>query len=263
MMRMLAGLFVAFSVLGSSAIADDNRLRAAVASAERPAAEQARDAHRNPYETLRFFAIEADQAVVELFPGNGWYTAILLPYLAAEGRFVAAHFSLERDPLPPFYERVLGGYRERFPEAEIAPFNPPQQAAAVEPGEADLVLTFRNVHSWLRDGQLDDVFAAAHTMLREGGTFGVVGHRLPEDRHQDPEAASGYVKESVVIAAAEAAGFRLAGRSEINANPKDTADHPDGVWMLPPQSRVAEDHDAERYAAIGESDRFTLKFVKD
>ena len=238
-------------------------LQGAVESESRPAEERARDVYRNPYETLRFFGIEPDQTVVELFPGNGWYSAILKPYLAEQGRFVAAHFSLEREPLPPFYERVLAGYQERFPGAETVPFNPPQQAEAVAPGEADLVLTFRNIHSWLRDGQLDDVFAAAHSMLREGGVFGVVGHRLPEDREQDPEAATGYVKESVVIAAAEAAGFRLAEKSEINANPKDTADHPGGVWMLPPQSRVPDDADAQHYAAIGESDRFTLKFVRD
>ncbi|MCK8515361.1 methyltransferase [Methylonatrum kenyense] len=262
---MFLKIFVAIlAILPLTGVAGaDDALRSAVNNDARPAEERARDVYRNPYETLRFFGIEADQTVVELFPGNGWYTAILKPYLAEHGRFVAAHFSLQRDPLPPFYERVLDGYKERFPDAEIAPFNPPEQAEAVALGEADRVLTFRNIHSWLRDGQLDDVFAAAHTMLRPGGVFGVVGHRLPEDCEQDPEAASGYVKESLVIATAEAAGFRLAERSEINANPEDTADHPDGVWMLPPQSRVPDDADADHFAAIGESDRFTLKFVRD
>ncbi len=247
----------------TSVAASKSPLQAAVDNEARPAEEAARDVYRNPYETLKFFGLEADQTVVELFPGNGWYTAILAPYLAAEGRFVAAHFNLDREPLPGFYEPVRERYEARFPDVEIAAFDPPEFAAPVAAGEADLVLTFRNVHSWLRDGQLDDVFAAAHTMLREGGVFGVVGHRLPEDREQDPEAATGYVQESVVIGIAEAAGFRLAERSEINANPADTADHPDGVWMLPPQSRVPDDADAEHYAEIGESDRFTLKFVRD
>jgi len=252
-------------VFAAVALADeppDRRLQAAIADEARPADERARDQYRNPYETLRFFGIAPDQTVVELFPGNGWYSAILVPYLEDDGNFVAAHFNLEREPLPAFYERVYHGYRQRFPEAHVVPFDPPAKAPLGAPGSADLVLTFRNIHSWLRDGILDDVFAAAFEVLRPGGVFGVVGHRLPEDREQDPSAATGYVKESVVIEVAETAGFRLAERSEINANPNDTADHPEGVWTLPPMLRVPEGEDPEKYKAIGESDRFTLKFVK-
>lgn len=258
-------VLIASLLFAASSLADtgtDTRLHAVIDSDARPAAEQERDRYRNPYDTLRFFGIAPEQTVVELFPGNGWYTAILAPYLEERGHFTAAHFNLDREPLPDFYVRVLEGYRERFPEVSVVPFDPPAVATLGEPGSADLVLTFRNVHSWMRDGILDEVFASAYTVLRSGGVFGVVGHRLPEDRQQDPKASSGYVKESVVIAAAERAGFHLDARSEINANPADTADHPGGVWTLPPMSRVPEGDDPETYASIGESDRFTLRFRK-
>lgn len=247
----------------------DDALRAAVDHPDRPAAERARDEYRHPYETLAFFGIEPDMTVVELYPGGGWYSAVLAPYLAAEGRLVAAHFNLDREDAPGYYQRSYRGYVERFVdsgdygEIDVIAFDPPELTRLGEPGSADAVLTFRNIHTWMGDGQLATVFTAAHDVLKPGGIFGVVGHRLPEDRKQDPAAGTGYVQESVVIEAAEAAGFTLADRSEINANPNDDADHPNGVWTLPPNLDVPEGEDAEVYRAIGESDRFTLKFVKD
>jgi predicted methyltransferase len=243
-------------------------LQAAVADSARPAAERERDRYRHPYETLKFFGLEPDMTVVELYPGGGWYSGILAPYLADEGQLVAAHFNLEREDAPSYYPRLYDQFvkrfadKERFGEIEIIAFDPPDKVDLGKPASADMVLTFRNVHSWMSDGQLDTVFAAVYDVLEPGGVFGVVGHRLPEDREQDPEAGIGYVKESVVVDAAEKAGFTLAAKSDINANPQDDADHPNGVWTLPPNLDVPDGEDAEDYRRIGESDRFTLKFTK-
>lgn len=246
----------------------DDPLRAAVDQSDRPAEETARDAHRHPYETLAFFGIEPDMTVVELYPGSGWYSAVLAPYLADEGRLVAAHFNVDSENAPDYYQRSHAQYVARFVDSgnygdvEVIAFEPPSLSRLGEPGSADAVLTFRNIHSWMGDGQLDTVFSAAYEVLKPDGIFAVVGHRLPEDRPQDPSASTGYVKESVVIQAASEAGFSLAKRSEINANPKDDADHPNGVWTLPPSLDVPDSESPEAYEAIGESDRFTLKFVK-
>lgn len=261
-----------FSLLfASSAIAADGvdiKLKAAVGDDARTVEERARDPFRNPNETLSFFGIAPDHTVVELLPGGGWYSAILAPYLKDEGKLVAAHFNLDREDPPAYYEPLYNEFNERFANAdrfgsiEVIPFDPPAFSSLGEPGSADLVLTFRNVHSWIGGGVLDEVFASAFEVLRPGGVFGVVGHRLPEDREYDPEVRTGYIKESLIIETAERAGFELAGKSEVNANPNDTADHVNGVWTLPPGLRVPEGEDPEEYRAIGESDRFTLKFVK-
>ncbi|MFW6094299.1 MAG: class I SAM-dependent methyltransferase [Pseudomonadota bacterium] len=263
-------LALAALIAAASAQAEpDDPLRAAIDHPNRTAEERARDEYRHPYETLEFFGIEPDMTVVELFPGGGWYSGILAPYLADEGKLVAAHFNLDRVDAPSYYRPAYEGYVARFVESgdfgeiEVIPFDPPDLMRLGEPGSADAVLTFRNVHTFMSDGQLHTVAAAAYEVLEAGGVFGVVGHRLPEDREQDPGAPTGYVQESVVVAAAEKAGFTLAERSEINANPKDDADHPNGVWTLPPNLNVPEGEDAAEYRAIGESDRFTLKFVKE
>lgn len=250
----------------SLSVAADDRLRAVIDDPARPAEEAARDTYRHPYETLTFFGIEPDMTVVELSPGSGWYTGILAPYLKDEGELIAAHVNLDREDIPDFYREMHAQYVERFSDdarygnVRIIPFDPPAVAGLGEPGSADMVLTFRNVHNWIGADTFRDVLDSARAVLKPGGVLGVVGHRLPEERDQDPAAESGYVKQSLVVAQAEAAGFRLVEASEINANPADSADHPEGVWNLPPSLRVPEDE--EKYRAIGESDRFTLKFVK-
>ncbi len=257
---------LALALLAIPATADE-RLKAVIADSDRPAEQAERDQYRNPYETLTFFGIEPDMTVVELSPGGGWYTEILAPYLKDEGKLIAAHWNLDGD-VPDFYVRIRGEYEERiantdrFGEIELISFDPPEMVELGAPGSADMVLTFRNVHSWKRADTFRDVVRAANEVLKSGGVFGVVSHRLPEDRDQDPEVRSGYVKQSWVVAVAESEGFRLAEASEINANPADTADHPNGVWTLPPGLRVPDDEDEDKYRAIGESDRFTLKFVK-
>jgi len=243
----------------------DEKLESVIESDDRPAAEAERDAHRHPYETLSFFGIAPDMTVVEISPGGGWYTEILGPYLAGDGKLVAAHWNMDQEELPGYYAPTFAAFEERiaaerFGDIDVIAFDPPELAELGEPGSADLVLTFRNVHSYAGSGTFRDVVQAANRVLRTGGVLGVVGHRLPEDREQDP--GTGYVKQSWVVGIAESEGFVLGGASEINANPDDTADHPNGVWTLPPSLRVPEGEDAAKYEAIGESDRFTLKFVK-
>jgi len=257
----------ALSLMISAPVLADEALRAAVENPDRPAAQSARDSSRNPYETLTFFGISPDMTVVEISPSGGWYTEILAPYLKDEGQLIAAHWDLEGDNVPDFYRRIRAGFEERFADTdqfgtvEIIPFAPPEKTELGAPGSADMVLTFRNVHSYKRAETFGDVIEAAYTVLKPGAVFGVVSHRLPEDRDQDPEARSGYVKQSWVVDMAEAHGFELEASSEVNANPDDTADHPSGVWSLPPSLREG-DEGGGRFEAIGESDRFTLKFVK-
>jgi predicted methyltransferase len=246
----------------------DTALKAALAGAQRTPAFAARDAARHPYETLQFFGLRPGMTVVEISPGGGWYTEILAPYLRGTGRLVLA----ADDPASvSAYNRrnaerlkaKLGAQPAVYDRVQLAVFAPPTQLQIAAPGSVDLVLTFRNVHNWAAAG--DDtvraVFSSVFDSLKPGGTFGVVDHRLPADRVQDAKASSGYLQVAYVVRLAEAAGFKLAGASEVNANPKDSADHPNGVWALPP-TFANKDADRARFEAIGESDRFTLRFTK-
>jgi predicted methyltransferase len=230
-------------------------LKAAVAADHRSVGNVARDTWRHPYETLSFFGIKPTDTVVELAPGGGWYTEILAPYLRERGQLYAAdggsaRFKAKMDSLGVYSKVKITTFDPAKGQLDIAP-----------PGSADAVLTFRNVHNWMDAGTAQAVFDAAFKALKPGGVLGVEEHRLPASRPQDPKAPTGYVQEATVIKFAENAGFKLAGRSEINANPKDTADHPEGVWTLPP-TYALKDKDRAKYQAIGESDRMTLKFVK-
>jgi len=230
-------------------------LKAAIAAGHRTVGNAARDVYRHPYETLSFFGIKPTDTVVELAPGGGWYTEILAPYLREQGQLYAADGGGVRLKAKMDSMAVYGKVR-------ITSFDPAKGALDIAPpGSADAVLTFRNVHNWMDAGKAQDVFNAAFKALKPGGTLGVEEHRLPALRSQDAKAGTGYVHEATVVQFAEAAGFKLAGRSEVNANPKDTADHPDGVWTLPP-TYALKDKDRAKYQAIGESDRMTLKFVK-
>jgi predicted methyltransferase len=242
------------------------RIDAALAGAHRSEANRARDPYRNPRETLLFFGLRPDMTVVEITPGAGWYAEVLAPVLKDKGRYVAAH----NNPLgSPGAQRQRASFIERmaanpdvFGKPAVTSFGKGIETNIAAPGSADMVLTFRNVHNWMGAGFAPDAFKAFYGALKPGGVLGVVEHRMPEDRADTPESRrSGYVKTSEVIRMAEAAGFKLAGQSEVNANPKDTADHPKGVWTLPPNFAMG-DTDRAKYAAIGESDRMTLKFVK-
>jgi len=243
-------------------------LQAAANGAWRSDADKARNGFRHPVETLSFFGVRPDATVVEISPGGGWYTQVLAPYLAqGGGTYVAA---LADPAASERAAQAVASFKERFSDesiygaVKISVFGRDGNAAC-EPGTADVVLTFRNVHNWMGGGYHDNAYKSFFDCLKPGGVLGLVEHRREEsDTPQDPKGADGYIKESYVIAAAEKAGFKLAGKSEINANPKDTKDHPFGVWTLPPvrSSGNNANFDHSKYDAIGESDRMTLKFVK-
>jgi predicted methyltransferase len=233
----------------------------AVAAPTRTAANVARDRYRHPAETLAFFGVKPDDTVVELWPGGGWYTEILAPLSKAGGGtlYVAA-------PWDKGLTRVKdkqAANAATYGALKFAEFPATGAGPKVPDGTADFVLTFRNIHNWRFGGKDNtaEAFRQIYAMLKPGGVLGVEEHRLPEDMDSALEEKSGYMKRSSVIAFAEAAGFKLAGESDINANPKDTHDYPNGVWTLPPNLREGE-KDRAKYLAIGESDRMTLKFVK-
>lgn len=253
---------------GSAAAPADPALAAALASPTRTDAERARDGFRHPAATLGFFGIRPDMHVVELEPGGGWYTAILAPYLHDHGALTVTSTDPNGDPakeMTKLAQKLAARLASApaFAKVTVVRFDP----NAADPGSlgpdgsADLVLTFRNVHNWIPAGTAPAVFAAAAKVLKPGGVLGVCDHRSPTDRTPDQVKATGYVSEAQVIALAKAAGFVLDGRSDINANPKDTTDHPDGVWSLPP-TLSGSDVDRDKYTAIGESDRMTLRFKK-
>lgn len=236
---------------------------AAIAGTWRKDADKARDPYRHPAETLKFLGVKPGQTVVEISPGGGWYTEILAPAMKGNGKYVAALANpLASVNAARSVENFKAKYADKaiYGEIGIGVFGK-GVADIVEPGSADVVLTFRNVHNWHMGGWDQEAFNAFFKALKPGGTLGVVEHRLPEDRPDADMKKSGYMKASHVKMLAEKAGFKLAGSSEVNANKKDTKDYPDGVWTLPPTFQL-KDQDRAKYAAIGESDRMTLKFVK-
>lgn len=263
-MKYAVALLLALAIVPAHAELDwDGALK----GSHRAEANQARDTSRNPRETLEFFGIEEGMTVVELSPGGGWYTEVLAPLVADSGKLYAAHFSPNAAG-SPYFRNALGGYlqklagdHELYAPVVVTALAPPAEVSVAPAGSADLVVAFRNVHSWINMGSLDGTLAAAFTALKPGGVLGVVQHRGKEGDDAKAMAKSGYLTEDFVIAAAEKAGFTLDASSEINANPKDTADHPHGVWSLPPALRGG-DEDRARFEAIGESDRMTLRFIK-
>ncbi len=241
-------------------------LKTAVAASTRTPANVARDKYRHPAETLAFFGVEPDDTVVEIWPGGGWYTEILAPYLASGG---GTYYAVSPGGKAPALTRMAEANPALYGKIRTAAF-PAFEASdtRVPDGIADFVLTFRNVHNWpqgyLRPDKQNyapEAFKQIYAMLKPGGVLGIEDHRLPESADSALEKTSGYIKVSTVRKLAEAAGFQFAGASEVNANPKDTADWPNGVWTLPP-SLALKEKDREKYLAIGESDRMTLKFVK-
>jgi predicted methyltransferase len=241
-------------------------LKTILAGSHRVEADRARDSDRHPLETLTWFGIKDNMSVVEVWPGGGWYTDILAPLLKERGAYYAAAFDPEGEPETrranvQKYKDKLAAQPDLFGKTKVTIMAPPKKTDIAPEGSADMVLTFRNVHNWMADGQAETVFKAMFKALKPGGILGVVEHRANPNVPQDLKAASGYVREDHVIKLAQDAGFQLVGQSEINANPKDTKDYPQGVWTLPPVLRLKE-VDKEKYVAIGESDRMTLKFVK-
>ncbi len=247
----------------AAAAAPDPALQASVSDPGRSANFVARDAARHPLEELSFFGIKPGMTVVELWPGGGYWTEILGPYLKKSGTYYVALEATDdaegKQSVSRWHSRMaaqkdrLGAIRETTLAAghfEIAP-----------PGSADLVLTFRNLHNWMDGGYADQALAACFTALKPGGILGIEEHRGRNDKPQDPKAADGYVREDYTIELAKKAGFVLVAKSEINANPKDTKNWPDGVWTLPPTLSQG-DKDRAKYLAIGEADNYVLKFRK-
>ena len=235
-------------------------LERAISSEERDPKNAARDSSRHPLETLSFFGIKSDMTIVELSPGGGWYTEILANFLHEPGKLIAAHFDPNSERA--YYKRSRANFEKKmstnsmFDTVEMVAIN----SNLAEPNSVDAVLTFRNLHNWL-GSDMDLIFSNSYKALRPGGIFGVVEHRAKSGTSMEAMKKSGYVSEEHAIEIAKKHGFKLVAKSEINANPKDSTDHPGGVWTLPPNLRL-KDVDREKYLEIGESDRMTLLFKK-
>jgi predicted methyltransferase len=236
-----------------------------LADEHRSAADRERDVYRHPKDTLLFFGLRPQMQVVEIWPEPGWYTEIIAPLVKDQGQYYAALSVPHPDNVyitarTKAYEDKFAAHPELYGKIELTTLGPGAGDIA-PPGSVDMVVTFRNIHNWMAGGWAPQAFAAMYKALKPGGILGVVEHRGNPELPQDPKAKSGYVREDEAIRLIESQGFALVAKSEINANPKDTKDYPQGVWTLPPVYRLGA-KDKETYAAIGESDRFTLKFVK-
>jgi predicted methyltransferase len=241
-------------------------LTAAMAGSDRKPGNAARDKYRHPLETLSFFGLKPTMTVVELAPGEGWFTELLAPTLAARGKLLVTNGDPKgpEDQRSTFYAQRFQALLDKSPElfGKVQPIVVDSQAPKLDiDGKADMVLLMREAHGFTNSGTLDAWLAEIHKALKPGGVLGIEAHRAKADADPMESAKKGYLPEKWLIERVEAAGFKLAGKSEVNANPKDTKDYPEGVWALPPTFRRG-DKDREQLAAIGESDRMTLKFVK-
>jgi predicted methyltransferase len=266
MKKFLWVLLLAISFSSVQAAGDSTSLEKAVSGTQRSAEHKARDQYRHPLQTLEFFDVKENMTVVEIWPGEGWYTEILAPYLKDKGKLYAAHFSAATKE--HYFKKGLEAFVKKmhkqpkiYGKVELTVLQPPEVLKIAPDASVDRVLTFRNVHNWMKNDQASVVFSAMYKALKPGGILGVVEHRNNMLKPQDTKAQSGYLSEDYVVALARNAGFEFLGKSEINANSKDTKDYPAGVWALPP-SLALKDKDREKYQAIGESDRMTIKFIK-
>jgi len=236
-------------------------LQTVLTSSHRSLANRDRDKYRHPAQTLEFFGLRPNMTVVELWPGSGWYTEILAPFLAAKGQLIVTNLTPSTSKPALAFQEKLAANPEIFGKVKVAQINPPNELTLAPDNSVDLVLTFRNIHNWVKAGYDEQVYAAAYKALKPGGILGVEEHRAKSGVSLQESIKTGYMSELGIIAAVEKAGFKLVGKSEINANPKDTKDYPGGVWTLPPTLSQGQ-KDKKRFLAIGESDRMTLKFVK-
>ena len=264
--KLIACLFFILSMVATTGAQADGIISENILkSPDRTPAFVERDVYRHPSETLAFFGLEPNMTVVEIWPGGGWYTELIAPSLT-EGKLYAAHFAQDSGVKyfinsRNVFEKKIEASPEVYQTLTMAEFSPKMNKLTVPNGSADIVLTFRNVHNWLRSINESEAFALFYKALKPGGILGVVEHRAKPNTDWETMKTSGYMTEDYVIALAEKAGFVLDAKSEVNANSKDSADHPKGVWTLPPTLRL-KDKDRAKYLAIGESDRMTLRFKK-
>ncbi len=266
--RALVLLLVAACATAATAGPAPDSLAAAIASSARTPKYAARDVYRHPLQTLQFFGLRPEQTVVEIWPGRGWYMEILAPYLRDRGKYYAAieapdvaGAGQEAKDEAAYLRKRIADDPAHYGKVIITELHPPQLTEICPPGTADLVLTFRNVHNWIEDGTQQQQFDTFFKALKPGGVLGVVEHRAKPGTSLDETRKSGYVDEAYVKKLAAAAGFRFDAASPVNDNPKDSKDYPKGVWTLPPTLALGE-KDRDKYLAIGESDRMTLRFVK-
>lgn len=276
LLKNLAPILVLACLLGGTALiagcvttsgreTTAHALDGVLTGSQRTAADRARDRYRHPKETLLFFGIRPQTRVLQSWPESGWYTRIIAPLVSAKGRYYAG--VMAPDPKSRFlqarlanYQRLLASRPDLYGRVKVATF-PLDGRDVVPPGSVDMVLSFRDLHEWMALGDEQQALVTIYRALAPGGVFGVVDNRGDPALPQDPRAKNGYVRQDYAIRLIEAAGFRLVATSEVNANPRDTKNYPCGVWALPPEYRLGN-IDRAKYEAIGESDRFTLKFVK-
>ncbi|GAB4198202.1 MAG: class I SAM-dependent methyltransferase [Wenzhouxiangellaceae bacterium] len=244
------------------------RVEKAMNGDHRSEANRARNEYRHPLETLEFFGLKDGMTVMEIWPGGGWYTEILAPAMRDHGTYIAASYDPDVPDQPEYRYRLHKQLLEKFaaePElydqAKVVHLSPPLSIDLGEENSVDMILTFRNAHGWFEEGIAEGLIHEFAHVIKPGGILGIVQHRAEVGAHFEDTMLQGYLPEQTIIDLAFEAGFELDGKSEINANPKDTRDHPEGVWTLPPSLRLG-DQDRAKYEAIGESDRMTLRFKK-
>lgn len=264
LLRRISHIFIFFLTLTACGQSDSTSTY--INQDTRTQSNISRDIFRHPNETLAFFGIQKDHKIVEIWPGAGWYTEILAPYLRNEGLYYAAHFPMGSNTrffsvMREQFEQKLSASPTLYDRIVTTSFNPPSSVDIAPKGSLDRVLTFRNVHNWMRNQGEQAAFDAFFQALKPGGILGVVEHRAPESFSLTEMVESGYVSESYVKMIAAKSGFQLDASSEINANLKDNKRHPSGVWTLPPTLRL-KDKNRDSYLKIGESDRMTLRFIK-
>lgn len=266
--RFFLPVFAALLLAGCSGSDVEQIIDGALVADHRTPTYVERDQFRHPKETLLFFGLDPEQSVVEVTPGFGWYAEILAPILRDSGQYYYTSYTLH-DDINPYFVKVEKAFKEKmdlnpdiYSKLNWIHFDPNQPEFAPN-GPVDMVLTFRNVHNWAKAGTAESMFSGFARALKPGGILGLVEHRAKPGTSLDDQIRSGYMTVDYVVQMAEAAGFRLDASSEINANPKDTTDHPGGVWNLLPNLRNIADEDKEAISAIGESDRMTLRFVKE
>ena len=265
--RLLAVLLAFACNATPAASSTEEAITRALDGSHRSAANRARDVYRNPKETLLFFGLEPHMHVVEVAPGAGWYTEVLAPVLRDRGLLYAAHFHTD-DEASPFQRKSRAGFLEKlaknpdvYDKVIVTSLRAPEHTFIAPGGAADMVLTFRNVHNWTAAGNDEATFKAFYDALKPNGILGVVEHRARPGTSVEDMKRTGYMTESYVIQLAHRAGFRFVDKSEVNANPKDTTEWARGVWTLPP-TLLGGAENREKYLAIGESDRMTLRFLK-